>query len=138
MNKLSRLLLVFLTVILIVSMFTACQPSKKILSIEVDETTIADAFDVATFDVSQIYLIITYEDEETERISLSSTMIKAEDKVKLRVPGTHTITVTYKQRTTTFTLTLKEGIAGKYKVIFLNEDGTQIGETQYVEEGGSP
>ena len=31
MNKLSRLLLVFLTVILIVSMFTACQPSKKIL-----------------------------------------------------------------------------------------------------------
>ena len=48
-------------------MFTACQPSKKILSIEVDETTIADAFDVATFDVSQIYLIITYEDEETER-----------------------------------------------------------------------
>lgn len=137
MNKLSRLLLVFLTVILIVSMFTACQPSKKILSIEVDETTIADAFDVATFDVSQIYLIITYEDEETERISLSSTMIKAEDKVKLRVPGTHTITVTYKQRTTTFTLTLKEGIAGKYKVIFLNEDGTQIGETQYVEEGGS-
>lgn len=136
MNKVLRLILIAVLIVAAMLTFAACAASQgKLAAIEVDPDTIQDVYDVADFKISNVYLILTFESEETERIPLEKIMVKAEDHVKLLVPGDHTITVTYRQRTTTFTLKLREGIAGKYKVVFTNEDNTPIGNPIYVEEG---
>ncbi|MDD4316211.1 MAG: leucine-rich repeat protein [Clostridia bacterium] len=138
MNKVLRLILIMVLIAAAALTLAACSTGNgKLVSIEVDEDTIQDVYDVADFKVSNVYIILTYESEETERIPLTKTMIKAEDHVKLLVPGDHSITVTHMQRTMTFTLKLREDIAGKLKVIFRNEDGTQIGDIIYVEEGAN-
>ncbi len=136
MNKVFRSILI--AVLLLATMFTfaACAAGKgKLVGIEADPDTIQDIYDVENFSISNIYLILTYENEETERVPLEKTMIKAEDHVKLLVPGDQTITVTYRQKTTTFTLKLREGITGKHKVVFVNEDNSQIGDILYVDDG---
>ncbi len=136
MNKVLRSILIAVLIIVAMFTFAACSAGLgKLTTIEVDPDTIQDFYDVADFEISNVYLILTYESEETERVALDKTMVKAEDHVKLLVPDEHLITVTYRQKTTTFTLKLREGIAGKHKVVFVNEDNTPIGSTIYVEEG---
>ncbi|MFW5780766.1 MAG: leucine-rich repeat protein, partial [Bacillota bacterium] len=137
MNKYLRLVIVAVLIFLATGLFVACESGPMITEIEVDQTTVSEEYDVSDFEISSIMLIVTYEDEQTESIPLDKTMIKAEDQVKFAVPGDHTITITYKQRSTTFTLKMREGISGKYTVIFQNQDEEQIGQTQYIEPGGT-
>lgn len=136
MNKVLRFTLIFIMIILALFMFTACKTTGKVVSIEVDPDTIEQYYDVDNFNIAMVFIILTYENEETERIPLTSTMVKAEDHPKLKVVGDHTITVTHKQRTTTFVLKIRD-IADRYEVKFFNEDGTQIGQTQFVAPGGT-
>ncbi|HHU43616.1 MAG: leucine-rich repeat protein [Christensenellales bacterium] len=137
MNRYLRLIVIIVFILTAAGLLISCEGGPMLVSIEVDPDTISEEYDVSEFELSSIMLILTYENEETETIPLQRTMIKAEDKAKLSVSGDHTITVTYKQRTTTFILKLREGISGLYKVIFKDENGNQLGETQYIEPGGT-
>ena len=118
MNRYLRLIVIIVFILTAAGLLISCEGGPMLVSIEVDPDTISEEYDVSEFELSSIMLILTYENEETETIPLQRTMIKAEDKAKLSVSGDHTITVTYKQRTTTFILKLREGISGLYKVIF--------------------
>lgn len=136
MSKLLRLILIFILVIVALFAFSACSASGKLLSIEVDISTLDDYYDISTFSLSKINVILNYENEETETVPLVLNMIKAEDHPKLQVIGDHTITIIHRQVATTFTLRLRD-IIDRYAVKFLNEDGTQLGDTQFIIPGGT-
>lgn len=128
-NKIAVLLMLIITICALAS----CSSNiGQIASVEIDMETFQESYDINSFDISQINLLITFvtesedEEAETEVIPLTKTMIKAEDHGKLSVVGTHTITVTYKQFTFDFQLVLAEGAEGVNKVIFQDENGNVL------------
>lgn len=82
---------------------------KEIQSIQVKGDTIPVNATPATLNHSSIKIIVSYTDGSTSLISLSQSMLSQTDIVKLATVGTHTITVSYGGKTTTFTITLKGG-----------------------------
>ncbi len=136
MTKFLRLTFIFVFIIAMFFTFNACSASGKLVSIEIDASSLEEYYDLSSFSISKINIILTYENENSEVVPLSLNMIKAEDHPKLQVVGDHTITVMHRQRATVFTLRLRD-IIDKFIVRFLNEDGTQLGETQFIEPNGT-
>ncbi len=105
----------------------ADEPS--ITSISVNAEDIQDEFLLDEFYVSDVRLTITYDDGNSETIHLTEAMISREDIQSLNSPGTHTITVTYENHSTTFTITLIEDVddlTGTLMAIY--EMGVEAGE----------
>lgn len=71
--------------LLIVVFLTGCEfltstPSdKKLVSIEVDSTTLAGEVEVHQFNLEDIHLVLTFDDASTEHESLTEDMISSLD-----------------------------------------------------------
>ncbi len=150
-----KALKISLSIILLVAVAIigfACADSEvdysRIESIEVDNDSIAEGFLVSEFDISMVKLKVTYKATKDangkpvagEVISIPATasMVKAEDKAKLSIAGSNTITLIYGKFTIQFTLKLYDDAIVKYKVLFLDENGNMVGDAQYVPSGGKP
>lgn len=81
-------------------------PAKAVKSITVKTETIPTGKTVANFILSDIKITVVYEDDSTEEISIARSMLSAMDKNKLESAGTHTVTVTFGDKTAVFTVTL--------------------------------
>lgn len=151
MNKFRKILLITIIAVCVASTALGCTSDStidysRIESITVDETSIADGFTVSDFDISQVKLNVKYLDTvdevgatvtgETVQIPATLSMVKAEDKAKLSVAGTHSITLIYRKYTINFQLVLRGVPAGTYKVVFLDSDGNRLGDPQNVAPGG--
>jgi hypothetical protein len=79
-----------------------------ITSVEVDRSTVTDVVLAGTFDVTSLFLVITMSDGATGRVSVNPRMIDDADLDLLDIPGTHTITITYRGFRTSFDLTVME------------------------------
>ena len=146
----SKILLLILLILFISFSFLACNGDgviyENIDSITVDETSIADGFLISDFNIEKVMLNIKYFDTkdakgntvtgETVQIPATLDMVIAEDKAQLSVPGKKTITLRYGKFDISFVLQLFEDTVKKHKVIFLKEDDSQLGDTQYVIDGG--
>lgn len=118
----------------------------RIESITVDESSVSGSFLISEFDISDVILNVKYFDTrdvsgntvlgETVQMPATMNMVKAEDKAKLSVPGTKTITLIYGKFEIAVTLTLYESTETKYTVVFLDADGKQLGDPQKVSVGG--
>ena len=118
----------------------------RIESITVDESSVSGSFLISEFDISDVILNVKYFDTqdatgntvlgETVQMPATMNMVKAEDKAKLSVPGTKTITLIYGKFEIAVTLTLYESAETKYTVVFLDADGKQLGDPQKVSAGG--
>ncbi|MFA6628069.1 MAG: InlB B-repeat-containing protein, partial [Bacilli bacterium] len=115
--------------LLIVVFLTGCEfltstPSdKKLVSIEVDSTTLAGEVEVHQFNLEDIHLVLTFDDASTEHESLTEDMISSLDLATLSEPGTHDITVNYQALVVTFTITLYDINDTHYVVQFVDYDG---------------
>ena len=153
-RTLKILLCVFLLVVM-GGVFIACNSSQysnieKITvdpSIDPNVNTSFEGFAVSTFSIDKISLIIQYKktvDEngnevpgETETIKAADYMLKAEDREKMKKPGTNQIVLVYGKFQIPYTLKLYDGVAEKYSLTFYAEDGTtELGLPQRVAEGG--
>ena len=110
-----------------------------IASIEVVDAEILEetGFLLDDFSVSSIKLSVKYlsEEEEPVEIPVSERMIRAEDKAKLSVAGTHTITLYYGKFTIQFKLKLFRNIENSYRVTFMDWEGNRLGDAQYLKSG---
>ncbi|NCA92023.1 hypothetical protein EOM82_02055 [bacterium] len=152
MKKALRISLSIILLAAIAIIGFACTDSEvdysQIESIEVDNESIAEGFLVSEFDISMVKLNVTYKASvdangkpvagKTISIPAKESMVKAEDKAKLRVAGSNTITLIYGKFTIQFTLKLYDDTILKYKVMFLDESGNMLGDAQYVPAGGKP
>ena len=105
LRKTMRALIVMLLLVGVISCAGKTTESK-IVSIEVDAETIIDDFDLDDFELSQIKIILTYSDGTSSKIPLTAAMLSTAGLAKLATIGTHTITVTYEELDTSFTITL--------------------------------
>ncbi len=153
MKKFGKLILAIILGVAFAVTAVACSSSAtseidyaNVESITVDETSIADGFLIADFNISKVILNVKYYDTvdnmnstvtgETIQIPAEWNMVKAEDKAKLSVAGTHNVTLIYRKFEITFQIILMDSSTKKYKVTFLDEDGARLGDVQYVSEGG--
>lgn len=155
MNKISKILLIFILAAAILLTATACSGDDdeieldyaNIESITVNDNSISNGFLLDDFDISKVILDVKYKsttDEkghevigETVQIPAKLNMVKAEDKPKLSVPGSKTITLVYNKFVISFVLTLYKEEIVKYNVTFLDEEGNLLGEIQRVAKGGT-
>ena len=93
MRKIIRKIAVLLTLTFFSLILTSC--TDKVLGIAIDETSIPDHIVVGTFDITDLNLVVTKGNYQTETIPVTISMISATDFAKLSNVGTHEIAITY-------------------------------------------
>lgn len=134
MDVFMRKVVLFLFVLVTSLTLVACnltegtdEPSITGISVNVDD--IQGDFLLDVFDLSDVRLIVSYDDGSTATINLTEAMISSQDIQRLDGAGTHTITVTYGEQTTTFTITLTEPLDGlAVTLLAIYELGVEAGE----------
>ena len=97
-------LLVTLLLVLTAGLFSACgEKEPKVVFIRVygEETVYVDEFDYADYTI-----VATFDDNSRKELGLLETNLSPEDRAKLQTAGEHTLTVTYKQVTCEWNITL--------------------------------
>ena len=79
---------------------------ESIKNILVDENQFSEPIDINKFELSDYLLSVYYIDGDIEDIELDKSMLSNSDLDKLNKAGTHTITINYKGKQTTFVVTL--------------------------------
>jgi hypothetical protein len=150
MKSVSKILLLVLLILSISCVLFACSDDEVVYqnidTITVDEPSIQDGFLLSEFDIEKIILNVKYKDTKDEKgnvvkgeivqIPATLSMVVAEDKAQLSISGTKTITLRYGKFDIAFVLKLHDDAVKKYKVVFLNEDLTSLGDAQYIVADG--
>lgn len=138
--KAIKWLLVALMIVFSVASFTACSLFEKdnVASIEVDESSVNGYYEVGSFDITTIKLIVTYNDEagSTNTINAQNSMLTTEARNSLTTAGEKNITLTYKKQSTTLTIVLVEDGSTIVTVTFRDSAGNVLG-TKYALQGQS-
>lgn len=80
--------------------------TKTVEAISIKSNTVPTNKTPNTFVLSDIKITVNYNDSSQEEVSLTENMLSATNKESLETAGTHSITVTYQGKTTTFSITL--------------------------------
>lgn len=89
---------------------SACKNNTKDVSvnfIDVDTSTLKEAYDIDEFDLSSINIRVSYTDNKFQIIPVSKSMLSDEDVLLLSNVGHHQINITYEGKTTTISLNLR-------------------------------
>ena len=116
---------------------SACSIFQKedtnIKSIVIDEDSIPEVIVVGGFDDAGIKAIVTYEDETTSEIDVTTEMIPAEYQDLLETPGIYKISIMFRNATTKLTVRMVNS-TNLYQVNFYNNK-EQLITTQFVYDG---
>jgi hypothetical protein len=108
MNKQIKGLFFVFIMLASLGLLSACNKDEEIQvsSITINQDTVLDSYEVGTFDLTSVELIVQYNDGSTETIDLDPSMIEESDLVKLSTAGTHEITVNHLGQTVTLSIEL--------------------------------
>ena len=129
-KKLLTFLFILFATFGLASCGTQEQPKVTVSSISVVESSIPTS--VLNTEVNDklddIQITVTKSDASTETVNLSTSMIPSQDLAKLETAGTHTITVKYQGKETTFIIVITEPEVENeyYTVKVLYPDGTPV------------
>ena len=134
--KATKWLLVALIIVFSVVSFSACSLFEKdnVKSIEVDESSLKGYYELDSFDITTIKLIVTYDDDTTNTINAQNSMLTTEAKSSLTTAGEKNITLTYKKQSTTLTIVLVEDGSTIVTVTFRDSANNVLG-TKYALQG---
>ena len=114
--KKSRLfmLLALITLTLALLSLGGCQKRDNVASISLKDYSAESVIEtsIGGFDYNSHKLVVTYDSGKTEEIALTEAMIADADVFKFYQPGEHEITVSYKQKTCTFKVSVIRGTLG--------------------------
>jgi uncharacterized repeat protein (TIGR02543 family) len=110
MNKQIKGLFFVFTILASLGLLSACNQDEEIQvsSITINQDTVLDSYEVGTFDLTSVELIIRFSDGSAETIDLDPSMIEENDLVKLSTAGTHEITINHLGQTITFTVDIRD------------------------------
>jgi hypothetical protein len=122
---------IFVLFLSLFMMLASCDEleSLTIRSVELDESTIPSDF-TEGIDVSDIKIIITYENGSTNTMSLSESMVDPEDFLKLTQAGTHQIPVTILGITFNMSITIDETDLSYYQEYLPNVEDVEFIELE--------
>jgi hypothetical protein len=122
---------IFVLFLSLFMMLASCDEleSLTIRSVELDESTIPSDF-TEGIDVSDIKIIITYENGSTNTMSLSESMVDPEDFLKLTQAGTHQIPVTILGITFNMNITIDETDLSYYQEYLPNVEDVEFIELE--------
>ena len=109
------------------------QADKEITSITIDQSSISESYDVESFELSTIKLIINYNDDTSTTIDLLDEFLSTEDKLLLSSAGNHTVTISYQGFTTSITISLMNQISVFQQVYNLGLSSELIVDMTYEE-----
>jgi hypothetical protein len=87
---------------------TTSTTEKYLTNVEIDETSLEDYYDIALFDITDLYLYLTFSDDSFERIPVNGEMLSSGDNDLLSQAGIHTITINYQEFSIEVTLDLRD------------------------------
>ena len=134
-NKfLSKLFVLALVITSSVVMF-ACGAQKSVnaKAIEILLDTVPSTIKVGEFDNAGIKAKVTYDDESTAEINVTTSLIPDEYKNLLNTPGIYTIKIAFRNQTTELEVTIVKA-DNMYEVSFYNAKN-QLINSQYVWQG---
>ena len=108
---------------------TITTTDTELLSIEIDESSLEDFYDVYEFDISSIYMFLNYSDNSKERIAINAEMLSTGDNDLLSQTGVHTITVSYLNKSLELTIDLRD--TRVFEVVFKDYNNFIL-DIQYV------
>jgi hypothetical protein len=122
---------IFVLFLSLFMMLASCDEleSLTIRSVELDESTIPSDF-TEGIDVSDIKIIITYENGSTNTMSLNESMVDPEDFLKLTQAGTHQIPVTILGITFNMNITIDETDLSYYQEYLPNVEDVEFIELE--------
>jgi hypothetical protein len=122
---------IFVLFLSLFMMLASCDEleSLTIRSVELDESTIPSDF-TEGIDVSDIKIIITYENGSTNTMSLNESMVDPEDFLKLTQAGTHQIPVTILGITFNMSITIDETDLSYYQEYLPNVEDVEFIELE--------
>lgn len=134
MKKIMSRAMVVVTVLCSMFLISACswQKDVNIKTIEISEQTVPSIIRVGEFDEAGIELVITYEDNQTETITVTKELIPQEYWTCLETPGIYEIEIFFKGEKAILNVTIVE--AATYLVEFYNGK-QQLIERQFVKSG---
>lgn len=107
--------------------------SKEISSIVVDQSSVSESYDIESFDISTIHLVVNYTDGTSSVIQISEEYLSLDDINALSTPGTHTLSVTFQGHTIELTITLNEKLSVFEKIYQLAVSEDLISDLTYEE-----
>lgn len=119
--------------ICVIIMISTLLFTKRIEKVEVNNQNMT--FDISTFQINDLQLKIIYDNKEKEIIDVDTSMVSLEDLEKLNRPGTHIITIVYKE----FTINnveiilcenMKERVVQEINVLINEEKYTILSESE--------
>jgi len=103
-----RFLHLLMLVLLSVSFFACNNSSEELIpqleSIKIDDKLLMESYDIDTFELSEMLLVLHYDDGSTLKIPITPDMINQVDLELLKTPGTHVITIEYDNFQTTVSI----------------------------------
>jgi hypothetical protein len=109
------------------------QTERKLSSITLDQQSLDESYELESFDLTSIDIILNFNDGTTTIISLSEDYLSNEDKALLSLPGNHTITITYQGFSTELEISLVEEISVFRQVYNLGVSSELIVNMTYEE-----
>lgn len=114
---------------------TACNKNEgSVKSIAVDTASLEGYYAVNEFDISQIKLLVEYENGESNIITATKSMLTKSAQESLKTAGKKSVTIYYKNKTATLDLFLVEDGSSIITVTFNNASGSKL-ETKYGLKG---
>jgi maltose-binding protein MalE len=125
-------ILISLLLSLIMLTLTGCSMfgEEKIVEVEIktvilDDSTREDSYLIGSFALSDLTLIVAYDNETFINVTVTEDMVSASDLDKLNSVGTHIIDVYYEGFNTSITIFIKDDFTVKLMSIY--ETGTEAG-----------
>ncbi|MDD2259221.1 MAG: DUF6273 domain-containing protein [Bacilli bacterium] len=125
-------LIIFIVSISILSGWGLFEPQATITSIEVDAATLAESYDIDTFELSSINIKVTYSDGKFRLIPITEAMLSSEDQALLSTVGEHIITINYEGFTKIITLNLSTKLTSKKYVYFGSFPQTVVADSNLI------
>lgn len=93
-----KCLILALTIVLCAFSFTACNTNGTVTEIAIDDSSVQGYYVLGDFDIGTVKLIVTYDNGDTNVISVEKSMLTTEGKNSLATAGEKSITVYYKNK----------------------------------------
>lgn len=108
MRNWQRIGAIILALFSVFFLFGCQETALTIKSVEINPTVELDDLDVSDFEYGDLSLLVTFSDDSTEVIIVTSSMISANDLAKLTYMGDHIIKITYEGFVVTLNLSLSD------------------------------
>lgn len=95
MRKIWIVLLSFMMFTLFIACGDETEMANSLVAVRIDEGTLEPSYDLQSFNLDDLQLVLTYEDGSTDSLTVTPAMLSSDDLEALSTVGTHTVTIHY-------------------------------------------